>query len=152
MNLIKHILESWAAAILAATLVLGWGWLTEWAGKLEGWSYPVVSGVTLETIEKYGDYSSKIAGQFDIIRDCDFRSIKWYVGTEQNHTDVIHEFIEGSKKRQEGNHTFGPWLVSVNPDEILRNVFADVYHECHGVFDTITRFYPQDIAPQHMDF
>lgn len=152
MSLIRRILASWSAAIFAAVLVLGWGWIGEWLGRVEGWKNPVVSGVELTSVEPYGDYSSKIDGEFNIVRDCDFRRIKWYIGTERNHTDVAHEFIEGSKKRTEGEHSFGPWLVSVSPEELSRNVFADVYHDCHFIFETITRFYPQDVAPELKDF
>ena len=111
-------------------------------GRLEGWLYPVVSATHITQTEPVDEYSTRIWGEANKIRDCAFVSISWYIGTPESHALVAMNIEERSNLRPAENFSFGPWVVKLTPDELRDHSFAKTLHQCHPFWLTESRFYP----------
>ena len=112
-------------------------------GRIEGNFYPVVRGTKIVTVTDDG-LTSVFEGTTEKIRDCDFVSIRWFVGKFDGaaRSDAQLLILERDKLRPSTAFDFGPWAVRLDETELRGNSFAEVQHHCHALFPTVTRFYP----------
>jgi len=120
------------------TLLLG----GTFGGRLEGWIYPVVLHTEITQMEVVDEYSTRIWGEADKVRDCTFVSISWYIGTPESSALVALRIEERSELRPAAGFSFGPWVVRLTPNEISEYSFAKTLHQCHPFWLTESRFYP----------
>lgn len=112
-------------------------------GRIEGNFYPVVRGTKIVTVTDDG-LTSVFEGTTEKVRDCDFVSIRWFVGQHDgpNRSDAQLLILERDKLRPASAFEFGPWAVRLSEADLRQNSFAEVFHDCHMLFPTVTRFYP----------
>tara|TARA_Y100000296_G_scaffold72628_1_gene89189 strand:- start:905 stop:1333 length:429 start_codon:yes stop_codon:yes gene_type:complete len=137
-----QILLGWPSTLILAFLVTVLNFAPGPLGRFEGRLFPVVRDVQLKVVGPVNAAYTRISGTFEKARDCEFQKIEFRLGKPGASVLLDLEFEEGSKVRPEGVHQWGPWVLHATPAQIENNVFALVYHDCHGLFPTITRFYP----------
>lgn len=76
---------------------------------------------------------------FNKARRCDFAGIAWYVGDQRLPVDFEPSAELMPRSRPPGDQHAGPWFV--NGLHGTANSRAYVYHRCHPLWTTITRFY-----------
>lgn len=111
-------------------------------GRLEGMAFPVVSDTHVYRIDAVEPASSRIWGKSLIRRDCEFHHLEWNYGYPGSSVGIDVQFEEGTKIREPGMFNFGPWLLQLDPAEVEHRSFAQVFHRCHPLWLTETRFYP----------
>lgn len=112
-------------------------------GRIEGNVWPVVQHTKITKVTDDG-LTSVFEGTTEKIRDCDFVSIRWFVGKFDGaaRSDAQLLILERDKLRPSTAFDFGPWAVRLDETELRGNSFAEVQHHCHALFPTVTRFYP----------
>lgn len=111
------------------------------AGRIEGYIFPVVSQTQITKIEPVGEYHSRIWGVSVRERNCDFAGLTWKINVPPRSMNVEVIFEEGAKIRDDGKFEFGPWLIHLPPGQ-LKFSSAVALHECHPGYITETLFYP----------
>ena len=97
------------------------------------------SQVTSAGIEIYVSFTKN--------RNCKFLGLEWYKGTPTKGLAKIPlTFLEDRghdiASRPVGVQLAGPWLLEgIDLHELHHHSFAIARHECHPLWDTITRFY-----------
>ena len=110
-------------------------------GRFEGYLFPVVTMAEIMRHEAVGETSSRIWGHSARLRDCSFDHLVWFLGAATDNARADLVFEEGTKVREDGAFSFGPWLVQLTPEQLTGRSFAVVYHRCHRLWLTETRFY-----------
>jgi hypothetical protein len=112
-------------------------------GRIEGNIWPVVENTRIINVRDDG-LTSTFDGDAHKIRDCNFTGIKWFVGQHDGpgRSEAQLLILERDKLRNPSPFAFGPWAIRLSEDDLRQNSFAEVYHNCHALFPTITRFYP----------
>ena len=110
-------------------------------GVIEGKFYPVVKPADIQRVEPAGDVSTRIWGRAVRLRNCSFQRLEWRLGTEAAFSVVDLDFEESSKVRNSGRFQFGPWRLHLTPDQLSERSYAIVFHRCHRLWLTQTRFY-----------
>jgi len=118
--------------------------VNSFAGRLEGSLAPVANNMVITKVTPATQGYSRIWGEFDLHRPgCDFAGLDWFlVG---NSRDVLADLVfeEGTKEREGGGQTFGPWRIQLIPIQIADRSRAVVYHNCPWRWwKTETELYP----------
>jgi hypothetical protein len=112
-------------------------------GRIEGNIWPVVRGTQITEVDDDG-VTSVFFGVSEKVRDCSFERIEWFIGDPlggmRSPVQVI--FLDRDKLRPAAPFEFGPWGVRLSEETLREGSFAEVYHDCHPLFPTVTRFYP----------
>lgn len=132
---LRGILLGYACLVLLLALVL-----LPLLAPVEGRLFPVVKRAQITSVEAQGETRSVIYGTSSRLRECDFHSVDFFLGTPEASARVDLEFLEASKNRPGGGFEFGPWLVQLTPDQFPR-AFAIVKHRCHPLWLTESLFY-----------
>lgn len=126
-------------------LVIGWLFIifnSDLPGVIEGRFLPVITEFEI-TESVPNKFSTIFYGGFIKKRSCVFIDIDWYVTNEENDDSKIRvTFEEGEIIRVPGKHAFGPWKVNTPIDNIKNYSYANVRHDCHSFWTTITKVYP----------
>lgn len=125
----------------AGMLFGGYVFATTFGGQIEGTLFPVVDRTQITRTEPVSEVSTRFWGEFRKTRDCQFDSIEFYVGEPGKSARVDFRFEEGSKVRSDGFEVFGPWVVQLTQDQIRERSYSVVWHRCHALWLTRTRFY-----------
>ncbi|WP_373636637.1 hypothetical protein [Yoonia sp. BS5-3] len=130
-----------AKQLIGALLLTSAWFLSMVGGRIEGYFFPVTEIGVIETHEAVGETWTRIWGRSRRLRHCSFDHLSWYLGrgAENSRADLIFE--EGTKLRGDGHFGFGPWLVQLTPAQLFERSYAVVYHRCHPLWLTETRFY-----------
>ena len=110
-------------------------------GHVEGYLFPVATLDRIERIEKVNAISVRIWGQAARLRQCQFTRLEWRLGDEHAYSVVDLAFEESSKVRAAGDFSFGPWRLHLTGKQLQKRSYAYVYHRCHRLWLTRTRFY-----------
>lgn len=112
-------------------------------GRIEGTIWPVVKGTAITDVNDDG-VTSVFFGVSEKVRECHFERIEWFIGNPERglRSPVQVIFLERDKLRPAAPFEFGPWGVRIDEETLRRGSFAEVYHDCHALFPTVTRFYP----------
>lgn len=130
--------------VLVALSMIAYAVISPSLPYVSGHFYPVVGNVEIDTkqVAFHGGQWTEIAGRADKLRDCEFVEIRWFLdqpGDLRVRAQV--RFFEAAKSRREGDFTFGPWVVQLTDDQLLRQSSANVVHKCHPLWLTITPFW-----------
>lgn len=107
-------------------------------GQVEGYFFPVAGETSFDEVKPKGLTHVRITGHSVKLRDCAFSGIEFR--TEIGTVAAI-TFEEGTRDRGEGVFDFGPWIVQLTPEQLdMSNVV--VFHRCHPLWATETRWYP----------
>lgn len=118
----------------------------EVGGEIEGRWFPVTQNTVISQIDPVMGTRSRIWGSFEIIRDCEFRGLEFYLTNGSKSVLVDLDFEEPSRVRGPGHVGFGPWLVHLTQDQLENRSYAVAYHRCHPLWLTETRFYPSEVV------
>jgi len=108
---------------------------------IEGRLLPVVTDVNIDVYQDNGDGWSVLKGSFKKIRNCNFNRLEWRYGDNQSNVPVALVFPE-TVLRKTNKYIFDGWKLQLIPENVKNKSFAVVYHNCHPLWPTITRFYP----------
>lgn len=129
-------------ALTIAALMAFAGVLTSaQGGRVEGYLWPVTTTGVVTQHAAVGETRTRFWGHASRLRNCTFDHIVWYLGDPAHRSRADLTFEEGTKVRGDGVFVFGPWVVQLTPDQLLRRSYAVVYHRCHPLWLTQTRFY-----------
>lgn len=99
-------------------------------GRWEGLIAPAAGDFRITRIEGDGPAATLIWGDFARLRPaCQFRAAAWWLDGNGTSVPVIVEHLRGSIARAPGLNRFGPWRLSIPPDQ-LHLSRAVVYHKC----------------------
>ena len=142
--LLKFLTAFFLAATFSFTVFLAWT-----AGPyIERWMFgPVVSKLRIVSIEQTPAGHSLIKAEFTKLRDCSYVGIAWFRRMDEGFERVPVELMRlpndtSSPNRPLGTQRAGPWVVHLTPDELRTTSFAQLSHSCHGLWVTVTDFYP----------
>jgi len=126
----------WILGVLVAFFVLHNG------GIVEGMIAPVVT-IAKITISENSTHDgwAEVSGEFDKIRDCRFESLEWYWKGEKSDSRIAMTFSK-TQTRGAGHQVFDKWRLQMPADQVKGNSYVLVYHSCHPIWKTVTRFYP----------
>lgn len=113
-------------------------------GKWEGSFFPVARNFEITSVVPSVGESSIIRGNVTILRpSCHFVGIKWNeFSPSGRHAPVRINFMERSRVREAGPSRFGPWGISIPPEDLERTR-AVVLHQCpYRFWLTETTIYP----------
>ena len=110
-------------------------------GRIEGYFFPVVVNTQITSAEGVTDYSTRISGQSDKLRECDYDSLVWYSEGAGVASRISIIFEERTKRRQAGVFFFGPWVLNSTEADIRESSRSSVFHRCHPLWRTETAFY-----------
>lgn len=140
----KHIIKLERAVDFLLALACSLGVLIllhQFAGRICGAYFPVTKDVKITRVEPVGDTRSRIWGEMTIIRDCDFIGVDFFLGSLNNSARVDLDIEERAKKRGLGVHSFGPWVVQLDAEQLNGRAFAIATHDCNPFWQTETVFY-----------
>ena len=145
MHIIKRLSFSWTACILSL-LWLMWFSQTDIAAELHGRINPVVTPLTITSIEPSQINSTpatRIQGFATIEREsCDYLAVEWWLDGDRRSITVPAFFADPPQVRSAGRTRWDALMVGVTP-EMLADTRGNVRHEC-GQFPVITPFYTPD--------
>lgn len=138
-----------AAAFWALIVVSLWNIVLTVMPSVEGRHLPVVSDFTINEIKPQNEVYSYFWGDFEKLRECEFKRLEWFLVVSDNRVALDFEFAEASKVRPEGEHGFGPWRIQATPEQLEGRVVGYAYHRCHDrltfgfqwLWETETLFY-----------
>ncbi|WP_317960327.1 hypothetical protein [Phaeobacter inhibens] len=107
-------------------------------GQVEGFAFPVADATVFDDVAPAGPTHVRITGHSVKLRDCTFTGIEFRT---QTGTVAAVTFEEGTRDREAGVFDFGPWLVQLTPEQ-LETATVVVFHRCHPLWATETRWYP----------
>ncbi|WP_323022389.1 hypothetical protein [Pararhodobacter sp.] len=118
----------WLGVVLVALLVPRL--LFPVIGRVEGFLWPAASGFVVTRIEADGLASTLIWGELTRPRPaCEFRAVSWALDGNGTSVPVVVEHLRGSVARPAGRSAFGPWRLSITPEQLPVS-HAVVYHQC----------------------
>lgn len=122
----------WVMMVLAL-FPIAWPYLA----YVEGNVFPVVGKIRVsERVDSTNVVS--ISGSIEIMRsNCITESIVWVKGNDR--LGAIYK-LEPHKLVDGDIVSFGPWRIYGISD--MEGVRANIIHECHSLWDTVTRLYP----------
>lgn len=138
MNYLKDLRRSgkWILAAILAFFTLHNG------GIVEGYLFPVVSVAEIQSSkDDNNDGWAEVSGEFDKLRDCRFEAIEWYWLSEKSASRVAINF-NNVTTRGKAHQIFEGWTVQMPFDQVYDRSMVKVYHQCHPLWKTQTRFYP----------
>jgi hypothetical protein len=77
--------------------------------------------------------------RFQKVRQCEFAGLAWYDGNLRLPVDFEPNADQAPRTRPPGNQYAGPWFISGLDSTSGSRAF--VYHRCHPLWTTITRFF-----------
>ncbi|PWE26808.1 hypothetical protein C4N9_20445 [Pararhodobacter marinus] len=99
-------------------------------GRVEGFLFPAATDFTITRIETDSPSTTLIWGHLTRVRAaCEFRAVAWALDGNGTSVPVIVEHLRGSIARPEGRSAFGPWRLSIAPDQ-MPATHAVVFHQC----------------------
>ena len=112
------------------------------APYIEGRLLPVVEDAEITRTKAISSTETMIFGEAKKLRNCKFKDIDFRFKDRPNSPGVFvrWEFIEGTKDRSGGWFDFGPWKLWLKAGDILNKTESYVYHECHPLWLTKTKF------------
>jgi len=123
--------------------MLIWPILVTFGPDIEGRLFPVVVSTELTKITEEDETHSMIYGTSRKIRKCSFYKMEWYYGSPRGENVLVPlEVMERSRIRDNGEFTFGPWMLNLDKELARKESFAIVYHRCHPFWMTKTHFWP----------
>ena len=142
MSYVVSKIFGWASTV-AVTLAFLLIWLLSlYAGKVEGALFPVVVDTKITSADRISSLNTRVTGSATKLRECSFVRIEWFLGTPKLSAYIPVVFEERSKVRTAEAFQFGPWILRMSPEEVRDFSYAIVYHKCHPLWLTETRFYP----------
>ncbi len=128
--------------ILVFSLLLSFAvFIRSVGGHIEGYLLPVATLAQIDHIEEVEGFSIRIWGQSARLRQCQFDRLEWRLGDERAYSVVDLVFEESSKVRDAGDFSFGPWRLHLTKKQLHERSYAWVYHRCHWLWHTRSRFY-----------
>lgn len=124
--MVSRALENGAAAVIAIVAVY-----FVWP-EIETKYFPVVEyPAKIVQIDEAKDGQVFAWGTSRRIRACNFDHLRWYQGERGGRAVRVRvEFKEGNKVRGGGHFDWGPWLIYLDRDNLEKNSYADVWHQC----------------------
>lgn len=110
-------------------------------GYIEGYFFPVAVLDRIERVAPVDDVSVRIWGKATRLRHCQFNRLEWRLGNAHAYSVVDLTFEETAKVRSEGDFSFGPWRLHLTSKQLRDRSYAWVYHRCHWLWLTRSRFY-----------
>lgn len=142
--LLRYFTAFCLAATFSFTVFLAWT-----AGPVvERWIFgPVVSKLRIVSLEETADGHSLLLAEFTKLRDCEYVGIAWFRRFDEGFDRVPVELMRlptdtSSPNRPLGTQRAGPCVIHLSPNELRTNSFAQLRHDCHGLWTTTTEFYP----------
>lgn len=142
--LLRFLTAFFLAATFSFTVFLAWAS----APYIERWALgPVVSTLRIVSIERTQDGHSLVNAEFTKLRECNFNGIAWYHRIGKSFVRVQVELGRvptdpSISNRPLGLQQAGPWIIHLTPDELKTASFAQLQHDCFGLWTTTTDFYP----------
>lgn len=126
---VENIFVVWVGIIFLLILLLSGK-----AANVIGYHFPVVTPLEITGVKEvinFGLPSSLIEGTSTKLRDCDQRTMRWYIGEGENEGSVTSMFTEKPQSRKKGVMKFSGIIVGLPPEklDIARSV---VGHDCFG--------------------
>lgn len=111
-------------------------------GAIEGIINPVVSVVQLDVSkDEDNDGWAEVSGDFFKLRNCNLHTLEWFWSGESGATRVP-VMRSTTPIRDVGDQHFESLLVHMDYKQLKEHSYAIVYHECHPLWKTSTKFYP----------
>ena len=115
-------------------------------GRIEGIYVPVIKDFSFTILpSQFEKNASDIYISFYKIRpSCDFTSLSFFLhGKDENGNEqrvLMGSSFKGEETvRYSGIHNgVGPWVIMKNPSK-LKDMTIVIEHECHGLYNTITK-------------
>lgn len=110
--------------------------------------FPAVSKLQILSLTATAEGGSVLHAQFTKLRGCEYLGIAWFRGSSSGEFERVpivllrREGDTSSPDRPQGTQRAGPWIVSLPPEELRKNSFAQLSHRCHGFWVTKTDFWP----------
>ncbi len=121
-------------------------------GRIEGTVWPVTDETAITKVEVLEYGQSRIWGEFRKLRDCRFEGLTFYLTSAGGGSAADLVFEGGTKVRDSGFETFGPWRVQLTAEQLRERSRAEVRHVCpmfaiggrsvYRPWQTVTQFYP----------
>lgn len=109
--------------------------------RVEGALWPVIVGTDITKTHEAGD-ETLFYGRATQVRSCGFDRMEWFLDDGHNFSRVDVTMLETGKIRRPGGFAFGPWSVRLSRADLRQRTYAIVYHRCHPLWLTATKFYP----------
>jgi hypothetical protein len=109
---------------------------------------PVLSKLTILSVDEVTSETSMVRAEFTKLRSCEYMGIAWYRGSEANDFERVSMIpVEdpedtSTPNRPVGTQRVGPWRLTMPAGEVRQNSFVQVFHRCHPLWTTMTKFYP----------
>lgn len=139
--------SQWRSIRAALIVALTWaaiGATNENIGPhIEGRLWPVIVGTDITRALPQPDGSTIFYGRATKLRLCSFDHVEWFWRAQDGmELKVPVHILEPSKIRRAGGFEFGPWQVPLSKSSLLHESYAVVWHRCHMLGLTASRFYP----------
>jgi hypothetical protein len=149
VKLLKHIIGSVIGFMLFLVFVFAVN--DNIFGKIEGYFFPVTQTTVFrispsedDVYDKEGVKYIKLQGELNKLRACAFVRMEAVVTDLKDHQTVAEiYFLEDEKIRHIGKQPWGPWLIRMPFDDIVRRnqiISITAYHSCHPGWLTVTKF------------
>lgn len=110
--------------------------------------FPVLNKMTILDVRPLTGSTSAVYTEFSKRRSCEYMGIAWYRGNEDKNFERVSMVSmrdpgdTSSPSRPVGSQRAGPWRIAMPAEEVRENSFVQVFHRCHPLWTTMTRFYP----------
>jgi hypothetical protein len=143
MNAIRRIVENSFVVWLGIIFLIGFVFSGK-AANLVGYHFPVVTPLKITSVEKivnFGLDSSLVKGTSIKLRNCDHRTMNWFIDEGENEGTVISFIQEKSQSRKKGIMEFTGIVVGLPPEK-LDFARSEVSHDCFGGYiRVVSNFY-----------
>ncbi len=105
---------------------------------IESQAFPVVRDTQVSRVDAT-PHGTSFYIQFRKVRRCEYLGLVWYEGPNRLYVEIEPGAEDHLRPRPTGDQFAGPWLVRDLSD--LAESRSYLYHRCHPLWTTITRFY-----------
>ena len=93
---------------------------------------PVITPLTITSLEKIGSNSTRIKGHAERLRSCSFIELRWSLGRRGQQSTKVQVAFEDKPTIRDGKTSWEGIIVGLLPDQIINNSHATVVYNCWG--------------------
>jgi hypothetical protein len=128
-----------AYTILIATITLS---IYPLLPKIEGALFPVAGKLVIKNPTLTESGNTRFDGEFVKYRKCTRAELEWHFGVQGGHTVLVPSTRPDPIISPEGKASFEGWEVGLTLQQIQKESFVIVFHDCHPFWRTETKFFP----------
>jgi hypothetical protein len=109
--------------------------------RLETKFFPIITPLTIESVEAIGPNTVRVKGSAERLRSCTFVELEWYLGRRGEQSTKVQVGFDDAPEVRNGKTHWSGIIVGLKPESLINNSHADVRYKCWG------DIFPETVQP-----